>query len=185
MDCQPLNRTALLPILGIFAGILMGPWVFGRWCPDTYERWSIGGVQERRAVEASDKQRAMQRQRLEGTGVTAAAIEEFDRVHHLQHDLLAAQLDLARAKHLQRLAGRAAALVLALAAVMFVEACSAGRAVPHGAMGIRHVLWAVWFALVLAQPGVLGELPVVTVSVLVLIVVLQGWVFQKKERGCR
>lgn len=158
----------------------MGPWVFGRMCPDTYERWYVGGVQERRAIEASDKQVATQRQKLKDTGVTTAAFEEFDRVHSLQHNLLAAQLKLARMTHLERLAGRAAALVLALAAVIFVEAYSAGRAARSETAGIRHVLWAVWFALVLAQPSVLGELPVITVSVLVLIVVLQGWVVQKK-----
>ena len=64
---------------GLLVGVLLGPTVFGRVAPEYYEHIFLGTADQRQALEAYVHERQQTRKSLADTGVTSAAVEEFDR----------------------------------------------------------------------------------------------------------
>lgn len=169
-----------LLIAGIVLGVLLGPAVLGRLAPTVYEDTFVGGAEQRQLLEDNQSAVEEQAQTLEEIGVTDAAIPE----HLMQIKQQQIAWEVARQQHLTTLAGWTTSLMLAVIAVMMIESLmspdlsdkgSGGRLVVSPAMGrlitARYALCALWIAVMLAQPKLLSQLPIVFAGLLIVVAV--------------
>lgn len=152
---------AILLLIGLCAGVLLGPAVLGKCCPKTYEHWFVGGWEAQNSLVELEEQIAQRRKRLAEIGATAAALEEIDSETQHQRAELIKKRDQAQQEHLRSWANRGNALVVTIAMVMLLEAIAGmtraegGAAKARKLATARYALMAVWIALVVALPSVL------------------------------
>jgi hypothetical protein len=168
-----------LLVAGIVLGVLLGPAVMGRVLPGVYQDVFVGGADIARQLNEQQTQNDEQLKRLTDTGVTEAAIDEQGLMLGQQVAVLRAQLDEAQRARLDALRGWTSALVLAVIAVMMIEALvspdvkagAAARVSPTlgRLVTARYALVALWIAVVLAQPRLLTQLPIVFAALLILV----------------
>jgi len=178
---NPFPGPASLYLLvgGILLGVLMGPAVLGRFAPKSYENLFVGGADLARQLETQRATTAEQLQTLEQIGVTDAAIPEQLLGRQNQQAVLLAQLQQAQRQRLDTWSGWATAIMLAVIAMMMLEALvapdlrSAGPTQVSPALGrlatSRYALTGLWLALMIAQPKLLAQLPVVFAGLLIVV----------------
>lgn len=158
---------------GVLLGVILGPAVLGRFAPEQYDRLFVGAIaaaQRRDAV--IDKMTIANKivQDMKDVKVTDVAITE--KQAELQKDIDAelAAANAEAAEFRSRVTGRATALILAVLAIMVIEATTpAGSFLAGRLTTVRYALLALWVALLIAQPGMLTNLPVGFAAALVLI----------------
>jgi hypothetical protein len=164
---------------GLLLGVLLGPAVLGRLAPETYERVFVGGGELARQLEAEQAITEKQLRALEQTGATDAAIPEQLMGRQSQQAVLLAQLQQAQQQRLGEWSGWATAIVLAMIAMMMLESLvgpdlrSKGPVEVSPALGrlvtSRYALTGLWLAVVIAQPKLLAQLPVVFAGLLIVV----------------
>ena len=170
-----------LLIAGILLGVLLGPAVFGRLAPNAYRDAFVGGADLVKQLEAEQTKTDQQLRNLEQTGVTDTAIKEQLAQREQKAVVLQAQLQQAQQQRLNALTGWAGAIMLAMLAVMLLESLlapntpAAGTVQIHPALGrlitARYALAALWIALVLAQPALIKQLPILFTALLVVVAI--------------
>ena len=125
------ERLVHSPLLGgLIAGLLLSSAVAGRWLPDLHERLFRGGVAEQAAVDAKYLEQAELREALASTGVTEAALVEFDAKADAELQTLRDAMTAARQRHaVARDVG--VALVVIAWLVLAGASTPVGRLLPH------------------------------------------------------
>jgi hypothetical protein len=90
---------------GLFAGILLGPTVFGRIFPDHYERWLIGGVELRQARDSLMRRHGAEMLVAEHSRLDPGEVQVMHDEHDLQSANLERDLGQARWRHQAPLRG--------------------------------------------------------------------------------
>lgn len=173
----PDHRDLYLLVAGIILGALLSGAVLGNVSPAAHHRLFIGGYELQRQLEQMQREHLQVLDRLEASGVTEVAVEEQRREFESERIPLQAELQQARNDHLDRLAGLAGALILAVGLVMVLEALVSPRAAPgqrvpvpralSRLISIRYALLAMWGALVIARPALLGDLSLLFLVLLI------------------
>lgn len=96
---------------GAMAGILLGPTIFGRTMPQSYEQLFIGGVHEREQFQQRERQHAADRLAALEAGMDREAVENLRRDHERELEQYRDALDAARWSHQQPLRVVTAAVV--------------------------------------------------------------------------
>ena len=110
------TKLRLPAIIGsIAAGVLLGPMVLGQLQPNIYQSLFVGGQAEQQLVAEHDNKIKNQRSRLEATGVSEIALEEFDARANADRSKLELRLQNAQDQHATPIR-----LTLALAALIFI-----------------------------------------------------------------
>jgi hypothetical protein len=179
----PTHRDLYLLAVGIFVGVLLGPAVLGRLAPRAYQDMFIGRSAADKKLELLESTYEEDLRKIqEGLrGATEVALTEAlakRETEHRQARLpLQAQVELDRKAHAQRVAGWMTALIVAVAAFMVIEvviepAGSAVRASWRGRVAsVRYALIATWAALLLAQPALLLQVPVLFLLLVIAVAV--------------
>lgn len=154
-------RDLYLLVAGVVLGVCLGPAVFGRLMPDTY--LTVFPNPEPAALRL--KEMDSHRMRLALTGVTESALIEFDAQHAGERRK---QAMLAQAP--QRHAGRMHAIILALLAIMAMDAITS-HATRRMLASARYALTATWLAMLLAYPPALAHIPL-TLTMLAILVAI-------------
>jgi preprotein translocase subunit SecF len=170
-----------LLVAGIVLGVLMGPAVLGRLAPTIYRDAFVGGADLTQQIAEKIADAEQQIRTLQDIGTTPAAIVEQSNLRDLQLVKLRAQREQAQRDHLAKLIGLTTALMLAVIAIMMLEALvspetKAGRptTVPPALgrlVAARYALTAMWLAVVIAQPALLARLPVAFAGLLIVVAV--------------
>ncbi len=168
----PDHRDMYLLILGLIVGLVISPWIMGRFMSDvSHEKWYRGGGDKVDAYhEFMKTHRDQQRQkdtelldRLVATGVTKEAVDEMRaklaedaRQERLPHEAAVAVEQQARAAW-QR--GLMMALVVALIVLMLIEPVFEMQgpmaAIRRRLVTARYGVVAVWIAFALGRPHAL------------------------------
>lgn len=175
-----------LLVAGIFLGVLMGPAVLGRLSPSIYENTFVGGAELTEQIAQSQAQSRLNIQSLEQAGVTDAAIPEQLVLGQNRLVVLQAQLQQAQQQRLTELTGWTTAMMLAVVALMMLEALvspdtSIDRPTQVApALGrlitARYALTALWLAVMIAQPKLLAQLPIVFTGLLIVVALVAALV---------
>jgi hypothetical protein len=101
---------------GMLAGVLLGPSIFGRIAPLSYERWFVGGVEQRQQLDSLRSRQGadLAAAQLARLGVEAA--RELRRGHAAE--LTAAERELALARHRDQRPMRTAVMALAASVLL-------------------------------------------------------------------
>lgn len=168
-----------LLVAGIVLGVLLGPAVLGRALPGVYRDTFVGGGDLAKQIDEQQAESDARLQALTETGVTEAAIDEQGLLLGQQVAVLRAQMEQAQRDKLNELSGWAAALMLAVIAVMMIESLvspeisEGGKAPVSPVLGrlitARYALAAMWIALMLAQPKLLAQLPIVFLALVIVV----------------
>lgn len=182
----PDHRDLYLLIAGVALGVLLSAAVLGNLWPQAYHDLFVGGYDVHRQVIAMQQRHAETLATLETTDVTDVAIAEQQQQFEQQLMPLQAELQQARNEHLDALAGRLSALIVAIALVMVLEVLvspqpAAGQraAVPaalNRLISVRYALLALWLALVIARPAALGELSLLFVLLVIAVALAVAFV---------
>lgn len=161
------HRELYLLVAGLLLGLLAGPWVLGRAAPDFYARTFVGGTTQLKELAQTQHELALRRAVvLETKSETVLADFELEAAAKVRPLIQAwEKAKLERSQELQRIMS---AVALAIACIMGLEALLLGQW-QHRAMSARYALMALWLAMLLAQPAMLAELPMVLVLLLVLV----------------
>ncbi len=168
-----------LLVAGIILGVLLGPALLGRVAPSIYQDVFVGGTDFTQQINEAQAESDRQLEALTDIGVTEAAIPEQALLGDQSLIYLKAQREQAQRQRLGELTGWTSALMLAVIAVMLIESLvspdvSAGKTMKvPSALGrlvtARYALAALWVAIVLAQPALLKQLPILFVALLVVV----------------
>lgn len=168
-----------LLVTGIVLGVLMGPAALGRLAPSAYEDAFVGGADITQQLNDSRAKIEKQLNALEDIGATDAAIPEQALQAQQQEVVLLAQLQKAQQDHLASLTGWTTALMLAVIAVMMIESLMSPDTNASGTFEVspalgrlvtaRYALCALWIAIMLAQPKLLAQLPIVFAGLLIVV----------------
>lgn len=166
-------------VAGIILGVLLGPALLGRVAPSIYQDVFVGGTDFTQQINEAQAESDRQLEALTDIGVTEAAIPEQALLGDQSLIYLKAQREQAQRQRLGELTGWTSALMLAVIAVMLIESLvspdvSAGKTMKvPSALGrlvtARYALAALWVAIVLAQPALLKQLPILFVALLVVV----------------
>lgn len=171
-DSGPAHYELYLLALGLIAGILMGPAVFGRLAPRAYQSLFPSVAHARQRLIQLDASLTETRQRLTDIGVTDTAFIEVELGLLPQREALQAELI-----RTQRSSGRLITLLAALGVVMVVEVVIAShrRTQRRRLVRARYVLAAVVLALALAQPESLKLLSLPFLMLLTIVILIAAW----------
>lgn len=142
-------------IVGLIGGLLLGPHVLGRASARTYTRVFVAGGEGLAELDKLDHLTMDYEQLFKDT--TPAAWQE-------RRDQIRAERALIVDRHLERLRALLSALVLAVVAVMVMEALpqTLGRLT-----AARYALLAMWITITLAQPMLLRDTSALFVLMLI------------------
>lgn len=178
---SPSPRDVHVLTVGLLAGLLLGPGVLGWLHPPTYDRLFMGvGPELHQQLREAATAYAVNRDRLRDTGVTSEALDDLERRHLSEVEPIAAQIAQRYEDRMLRLRSVMSSLVIAVLAVMVIEAVVAPRH-QSGLATARYALLAVWVALALAQPRLLADLAVGFTLGLIGMALLAGWVPLQKR----
>jgi len=165
-----------LLIVGIVAGVLLGPIVLGKAAPDNYQAWFVGGADEQVIIDNYLEEREAEKQRLLKTG-SDSVLDVFEPETEAQLRIYEGKRALAQLEHESVYRSRMTAILLAVVGLMLLEvfmvtgASNMVDAVRFSGKvaTARYALVAVWLAMLLAVPSQLRELPIVF-TILILVV---------------
>ncbi len=165
-----------LIVLGIVVGMALGPFSLARFAPDTYRNLFVGGTDEFHAEQRFVEDTVAERARLENTGVTEAALTEFDLEKDKHTAVLRAKRQAAQRDHHNWLQDRMTALLLAILVIMVIESLfgTEARRIRARLTTTRYALIAIWLALLIASPTMLKSLPVLFVTALIAVALFVG-----------
>jgi len=179
---SPSRADLYILIAGLLLGLLLGPAVLGRATPQLYDRVFERGAFDRELAD-HDAETARLESNLLAGGVSSTGVEETLEGRATARQQILAQ---ARWREAERVIGLTSGLVLALLAVMVIEAVVArDPADPEASEPpawaarlptVRYGLIALWLMLVLAQPLMLGTAAVQTAAAALVIGLLVGLV---------
>jgi len=181
MHINPFPGPANLYLLvgGILLGVILGPAVLGRVAPDAYNCVFVGGRDLTNQIQAQQATTAEQLQTLEQIGATDAAIPEQLMGRESQQAVLLAQLQQVQQARQAQWSGWATAIMLAVISMMMLEALAGpdlrgdGPTEVSPALGrlvtSRYALTGLWLTVVIAQPKLLAQLPVIFAGLLILV----------------
>jgi hypothetical protein len=173
---SPSSRDLYILAVGVLLGLLLGPAVLGRLHAPTYQRLFVG---HDRALQAQlDDATATyldNRERLKAIDVTPVEIDALDDRHVQQVEPIVADIAAARLRHADGLMQLLGAMVIAVLAVMVLEAVvpSAKQA---GLTTARYAILAMWAAIALAQPGLFARVPLLFTALLLAVAVAAAMV---------
>ncbi|MFA9479461.1 hypothetical protein ACERK3_14325 [Phycisphaerales bacterium AB-hyl4] len=182
----PDHRDLYLLVAGLLLGVLLGPAVLGQVAPGVYDRVFVGVGPATAELREAEAEHAAALRQLQETGVSDAAMAERAMGFEQQRMLLQAQAEQERLAHLGRLTGRMLALVFAVVGVMVIESLVSPQ--PEGGkrqvvptalsrlVTIRYALAALWLAVVVAQPTLLGQVPVVFAGAVIVVALVVAFV---------
>ena len=164
----PNHRDLYLIIIGLVAGILLGPFVLGRVSPKLYDDVFLLGRPNADSLEsvmatALERQKAM----VESGASPVAAAELLEKVNADQQNRRRALMR----DRLSWLRSRMTALVLAMILLMALETLTAPSSlvVHRQLISARYALIAIWLAIALAQPRLVSDVPGLFVALLVVV----------------
>ncbi len=181
-DCVspfPDHTSLYLLAAGILLGVLLSPGVLGRAAPALYENIFVGGSDI--ALQIAEDQALVDKQirDLEQIGATDAAIPEHLIRLEDRQVVLQAKHQQARAQRLNKLTGWTTALMLAVIAMMMLEALVSPETNADQTTAVspalgrlvtaRYALTALWLALAIAQPKLLAQLPILFAGLLIAV----------------
>ena len=167
------HRDLYLLIVGIVAGIVLGPGVLYRISTDTYNRWFVGGEAQRQALDELAGEAADRQQRLLDSGATPAAINQALGQIDAERAITEAQRQQESRAHEVELLGITQALVIAAIAIMIVESLLSPTLMARRRLSsARYAVLAIWVAIVLAQPALLLQMGVLLPVLLVAVAVV-------------
>jgi len=182
----PDYRDLYLIIAGVIVGLLLSGAVLGNLAPSWYEHMFVGDVAELR--EDLNELKAEQREQLrnlEGTGVTRAAVQEKLAQFEAETNVLRQKIVAAQKAHQRSLLDRMTALVLAILAVMVLEAIVSpppqrgAVLVPRAVsrlVTVRYALISVWIAMAVAQPAILRGVPMVFTALVIIVALVIAFI---------
>lgn len=183
----PSHLEIYILATGVLLGVILGPAVLGRVAPALYDKMFVGAIaagqrQEEIAKKRDaviDKMSLMNKivQDLKDVKVTDVAIAEKEAEFKPQIDAAVAEANAAaeaaaveNAAFRAGVTARATALILAVLAIMVIEAITpAGSFLAGRLTTVRYALLALWVALLIAQPGMLRSLPIGFTAALVIV----------------
>ena len=170
--------------MGIMAGILAGPWILGRFLPDTYQRLFVGGQAVQEQLTTFDQQRQHKRQGIIQSGASPTALAEFDQQSQPDRQLLETQLQLTRVTKANQWLGQSVAMLFVVIFLLFAEK-RINQPIRRGRLQTaRHALLAVWIAMALAGP-MFRHVPLVFAGLLVLLAIVATLAPIDSEKGSR
>jgi hypothetical protein len=188
----PDHRHLYLLVAGVLIGILLSPAVAGRVLPQGWQTWFFGGAEIEQRLEQIRDEAGQQIERLDEADANRETVQE--RVAENNHRIADARRRLVA--HRDRTAARyLLSLTLALGVVMVLEAVLApplqpgnqSRAAVSPAFGrlitVRYALLAVWVALLLMRPSLLGLGTLGFAAAVLAVALLLGLVPLRFRRG--
>ncbi len=175
---SPNRSSVWMVAVGAVVGVFLGPSVLGWVAPGVYEWCFYGGIEAVEVLEVFERKVDQEVQRLEATGVTAAAVAEVEARNEPQRRLLQTEVALARQARQLQWGGRSAGLAMAVVVVMVIELFVKNSNVLARLVRGRFALAGVWVALLVSRPGGVGAVPLVFVGLLVAVVLVGGWVLR-------
>lgn len=172
-DVTPGTYELYVLVVGLLLGILIGPAVLGRIAPEAYDQWVTSRAGPRPVSLADFEEQTYQSvKNLKSSGVTDAAILEYQQSRASERQKVMADDRLEQVRAQMRSLSRSVALVMAVVAVMVIETAVSARwrGVRRRLMTARYVLIAFWMAFTIAQPVSLSGFPMIFFGGLVLIV---------------
>ena len=148
---RPMLNGVYLLLLGITAGIMLGPWGLGWLAPQCYDAWFSDPVKLN--VQLQDIENT--RRKLAMTGVTEIALVEYDIQRQAEVDTLNEQLALTT----QWTHWMNALLLASIMVLTVMNLVSRGRRLFCRLHFGAHLLLSAWLALLLAQPHMIGSIP--------------------------
>lgn len=145
------RSNAVLLLAGLTLGLVLGPWVLGRYANGAYQRWFMAGRDNQKALEVFDQDTRDRRGRLADSGVTPQAMAAFDLSRTPQRDAMEMRVQLAQETRANQLFAQMAAVVGAVAAIMLAESLVKDQGVRRRLATARYALLAVWLAVTLAS----------------------------------
>ena len=174
----PDLRDLYLIIAGIVVGILLSGAVLGNIAPNLHQRLFVGGMQVQKNLEELREDKREQIEALKETDVSPVAVKEKLAAFDARDSQLLRQLKQDRQAHQRWLMDRMTALVLAILAVMVLEAV-VSPPLQRGAVSVpsavsrlvtvRYALIAVWVAMAVAQPAILRGVPMLFTALVIAI----------------
>lgn len=165
----PDHRDMYILILGLIVGLVISPWLMGRFLDDvSYQRWYLGGGEAVTAYQEFMKTHVVETRakddelldRLKSTGVTKEAVDEMRA--NLQDEARATWQPYYDAATVEREAhaawqrGLMVALVVAVIVIMLIEPVFEMQgpmsAIRRRLVTARYGLVAVWIAFALGRP---------------------------------
>jgi hypothetical protein len=187
----PDHRDLYLLILGIVVGMILGPWVLGKFADGNYYRqWFRGyGGPADAELQQFDDAATDKLKRLADTGVTQTAIDETQLDIQKNRQGLINAFNLERAQRMTRLDHVMTGLLAAVLFFMVIESLidpTPGRraaSVRNRLATGRYALMGIWLALVIARAE---TVPVVFTLVLVVVGLVAalmplGWLRQAPD----
>lgn len=183
----PSHLEIYIIAAGVLLGVLLGPGVLGRVAPQLYDQLFVGAIaagqrqdeiaKMRDAVIEQMSLRNKIVQDLKDVQVSDVAIAEKEAEFKPRIDAAVTKANAAAeaaaledAAFRSGVTARATALILAVLAIMVIEAITPAESFLAGRLTtVRYAMLALWLALLIAQPGMLRNLPVGFVAALVLI----------------
>jgi len=188
----PDHRHLYLLVAGVLIGILLSPAVAGRVLPQGWQTWFFGGAEIEQRLEEIRDEAGQQIERLDEADANRETVQE--RVAENNQRIADARRHLVA--HRDRTAARyLLSLTLALGVVMVLEAVLApplqpgnqSRAAVSPAFGrlitVRYALLAVWVALLLMRPSLLGLGTLGFAAAVLAVAILLGLVPLRFRRG--
>jgi hypothetical protein len=179
----PDHRDLYLIVIGILAGILLGPYVLGRVKPEVYRRAFVGGVEEARLVRERDRQiEAIEKRGMAGAS-DVALLEKVGDLRKQQAPLIA-NYEKAIRERSDRLARLTTALVLAIVALMVIETLvdPARPDLRARLATARYAVVAAWLALLFARPELLKSLPMLFLGGVIVVAIAAALVPLRARR---
>ena len=180
---SPSPRDVYVLTVGLLAGLVLGPGVLGWVHAGSYDRLFVGvGSALHEQLRESATTYAVSRDRLAATGVTGEALDELEQQHLAEVQPIAAEIAGRYEARLALLRSIMSATVIAVLAVMVIEAV----VTPSRQAGLataRYALLAVWVAVALAQPRLVADLPVVLTAGLIVVALAAGLMPLGRGRG--
>ncbi len=173
----PDHRDLYLIVIGILAGILIGPYVLGALKPELYRRVFVGGVDESKRLE--EQEAAVQRMLQTGmAGASDVAMEEkLADLNKTKAPLLAQYQEALRQRE-SRLANIGVSLVLAVVALMVIETLIDPMRPDFRSRlsTARYAVLAAWLALLFARPELLKSLPLLFLGGVIVVALAAAFV---------
>jgi lipopolysaccharide export LptBFGC system permease protein LptF len=199
----PDHRDLYLIIFGIVAGVVAGPWVFGRLAPRQYDKLFVGTYDAQRIFKADwdaladfDEQT---RRQLDSPALKAAtpearqsheqarAIERLDiEIAMLQSDV---RLRITEEHHRRAIHGYMLALLLTVLVLMVLEtfldphATGRPRAIRNRLAAARYAAFGLWLALVIAAPAGLAAIPLPFLALAIVVALAAALVPMPQRRS--
>ncbi len=163
-----------LLVLGVVAGLVLGPWVFGSFWEQGYRNVFVGDSGAQAKIASIEADYADRIERTRETGVSPAGVSDIEQERDAAIREVESTGAAQRTEHAAWLNARRDSLVLAIGIVLLLAAAIGPRRPLMQARLVTacYALLAGWIAITLARPAGMGSLPWVFVGLLTAVAVI-------------